>query len=52
MSPQKVTESLDKLNLVLEDLQMLRDGSWVPDKESVEASIDNLQDVIYNIENE
>lgn len=52
MSPAKITESLDKLNLVLEDLQMLRDGTWEPDKESVESSIDNLQDVIYNMENE
>jgi hypothetical protein len=52
MSPGKTTESLIKLNLVLEDLQMLRDGIWQPDKESVEASIDNLLDIIYNIENE
>lgn len=52
MSPEKITESLDKLNLVLEDLQMLRDGAWQPDKESVEASIDNLQDVIDNMGNE
>ena len=52
MTPHKITEVLNKLNLVLEDFQMLRDGSWVPDKESCEASIDNVESIIYTIENE
>jgi hypothetical protein len=51
MSPQKVDEVLGKLNSILEDFQMLRDGSWVPDEQSVEASIDNVNDVISIIEN-
>ena len=29
MAPNKITEVLNKLNLVLEDFQMLRDGTWV-----------------------
>lgn len=52
MAPEKITEILNKLNLVLEDFQMLRDGSWVPDKESCEASIDNVESIIYTIDNE
>jgi len=46
------TKILSKLNLVLEDFQMLRDETWVPDIESCEASIDNVESIIYIIENE
>jgi hypothetical protein len=52
MAPNKTTEVLNKLNLVLEDFQMLRDGTWVPDKQSCKDSIDNIESVIYTIENE
>ena len=52
MAPNKITEVLNKLNLVLEDFQMLRDGTWVPDKQSCNDSIDNIESVIYTIENE
>jgi|TARA_B110000881_G_scaffold96332_1_gene84566 hypothetical protein len=52
MAPNKITEVLNKLNLVLEDFQMLRDGTWVPDKESCNDSIDNIESIIYTIENE
>lgn len=47
-----IVKVLEKLNLVLEDLQMLRDGTWVPDESSCEASIENLIDAIYILENE
>jgi len=52
MAPEKITEILNKLNLVLEDFQMLRDGSWVPDEDSCEASIENVESIIHTIENE
>lgn len=52
MAPNKITEVLTKLNLVLEDFQMLRDGTWVPDKKSCNDSIDNIESIIYIIENE
>lgn len=45
-------EVLEKLNLVLEDLQMLRDGTWIPDESSCEVSIQNVQDAIYILEHE
>ena len=50
MAPEKITEILHKLNLVLEDFQMLRDGSWVPDKDSCESSIDNVESIIHIID--
>lgn len=52
MTQAKITEVLTKLNLVLEDFQMLRDGTWVPDKKSCNDSIDNIEGIIYTIENE
>ena len=52
MTPDKITEVLHKLNQVLEDFQMLRDGTWVPDEASCEASIENVESIIYTIENE
>lgn len=52
MTPAKTTEVLQKLNLVLEDIQMLRDGTWLPDKSSCESTLDNITDVIYILENE
>jgi len=52
MTDEKITEVLSKLNLILEDFQMLRDETWVPDKESCDASIDNIESIIYTIENE
>lgn len=52
MTQAKITEVLTKLNLVLEDFQMLRDGTWVPDKKSCNDSIDNIESIIYTVENE
>ena len=52
MTPEKISKVLQKLNIVLEDLQMLRDGEWIPDEESCEDTIDNLNEVINIIENE
>tara|TARA_R100000544_G_scaffold33992_1_gene20640 strand:- start:6139 stop:6429 length:291 start_codon:yes stop_codon:yes gene_type:complete len=37
---------LEKLDLVLEDLKMLKAGTWKPDDESCDASISNIEDVI------
>jgi hypothetical protein len=51
MTGIEVTEVLNKLNLVLEDLQMLRDGTWVPDEKSCNDSIDNIENIIYIINN-
>lgn len=52
MTQNEIDISLSKLNLVLEDFQMLRDGTWVPDEASCESSIENLTDVIHIINNE
>jgi hypothetical protein len=52
MTPKQIDTALEKLNLVLEDLQMLRDKTWIPDTKSCEATIDNITDVINIIENE
>ena len=52
MTVEKVNEALDKLNLIMEDFIMLRDGSWQPDEKSCNASIESVQDVINIIENE
>lgn len=52
MRLDKINEVLDKLNLVMEDLIMLKDGAWKPDEKSCNASIQNVQDVINIIENE
>jgi len=52
MTSQESTQVLDKLNLILEDFQMLRDGTWIPDEKSCNASIENVQDIINIIEYE
>lgn len=46
MTTEQKTEVLNKLNLIIEDFQMLRDGTWIPDTESCEASIENLESII------
>ncbi len=35
-------KALESLNTVIEDFQLLKDGDWQPDDESIECSIDNL----------
>lgn len=52
MTSENINKVLDKLNLVMEDFIMLRDGAWEPDEKSCNASIQNVQDVINIIENE
>ena len=52
MTLDSINKTLDKLNLVMEDFIMLRDGAWEPDEKSCNASIQNVQDVINIIENE
>jgi hypothetical protein len=36
-------KALKALNLVLEDLDMLEDGKWKPNSESIQATRDNVQ---------
>tara|TARA_R110001632_G_scaffold11547_7_gene41499 strand:+ start:3235 stop:3381 length:147 start_codon:yes stop_codon:yes gene_type:complete len=36
---------ITKLNLLIEDFNMLDSGTWIPDKDSIEASIGNLEEV-------
>lgn len=52
MTVEETIKVFDKLNLVMEDLIMLRDGAWVPDEDSCNASIQNIQDIINIIEYE
>ena len=42
-------EIIKKLNLVLGDLEMLKAGTWVPDDESCDSSISNIEDVISDL---
>ena len=41
----KKEEILILLNLVIEDLEMLKSGDWEPDEDSINASIENLNSV-------
>lgn len=46
---RKVTDKEDVLNyldILMEDFEMLRDGDWIPDEKSCEASMEVLQAVI------
>lgn len=52
MTPEKINEVLDKLELIMEDFIMLRDGAWEPDEKGCNISIQYVQDVINIIENE
>ena len=46
MTLKEIDQVLEKLNLIMEDLIMLRDGAWEPDEDSCNASIQNVEDVI------
>lgn len=37
--------ALEKVALVIEDLLMLQDGTWVPDRSSCQSTLDNLEDI-------
>ena len=52
MTVEETIKVFDKLNLVMEDLIMLRDGAWEPDEDSCNATIQNVQDIINIIEYE
>lgn len=41
----KKDEILALLNLVIEDLELLKNGQWVPDEESINATIENLNSI-------
>lgn len=37
--------ALEKVALVIEDLLMLQEGTWVPDRKSCQSTLDNLEDI-------
>ena len=49
MTNNQKTEIINKLQFILDDFQMLRDGEWQPDRDSCNASIDNADSLIYII---
>jgi hypothetical protein len=34
---------IQAINCLKEDMELLRDGSWIPDDHSIDASVDNLE---------
>tara|TARA_R110001606_G_scaffold238678_2_gene386698 strand:+ start:282 stop:440 length:159 start_codon:yes stop_codon:yes gene_type:complete len=50
MTRKQIDEVLQKLNLVLEDIQMLRDGSWEPDEKSCNATLGYIEDCLSLLE--
>ncbi len=38
-----------QLKLVQEDIEMLQDGTWTPDHDSCEATLGQLRDVIWRM---
>ena len=38
-----------QLKLVQEDIEMLQDGTWIPDPDSCEATLGQLRDVIWRM---
>ena len=51
MQANDIVKILNKLNHVLEDVQMLRDGTWKPDEDSCNATLQHIEEVINIIEN-
>jgi len=47
MNKERIRKALE---LVLTDLQMLKSGEWSPDKDSVQASIDNVELIASELE--
>jgi len=47
MEEKDLETILKKLDQLREDFQMLKDDIWVPDSHSCDASIDNVEDIIY-----
>jgi len=45
-------EILEKVNACIEDMQMLKAGTWVPDDSSCSATLDNLTDIKNYIKHE
>ena len=41
---------MKEINSVIEDLEMLKNGEWVPDDDSINASIEMLETANNNIE--
>lgn len=49
MKKEKVKQILEKLYQLRQDLQMLHDDVWVPDEDSCNASIENIENIIGEI---
>jgi hypothetical protein len=45
-------EILAKLKCLKTDFEMLDEGIWIPDTDSIQASVDNIEDIINYIEKE
>ena len=52
MSPENINKVLDKLDFIMEDFMMIRDGEWEPDEKFCNDSIQTVQDIINIIVNE
>jgi hypothetical protein len=39
----------NRLKLVQEDIEMLQEGTWVPDRDSCEATLGTLREVIWHL---
>ncbi len=42
-----ILSMMSRLKLVQEDIEMLQEGTWVPDRDSCEATLGTLRDVIW-----
>lgn len=50
MKVETRTEALDYLNCLVTDFELLRDGDWIPDDDSCDASLDVLSALIEFVE--
>ena len=46
MEKKELELMLTKLHHILEDFEMLKAGTWIPDGDSCDASIDNVDSLI------
>ncbi len=47
MEKGHILNFIGKLKLVEKDIEMLQDGTWVPDRDSCEATLGQLRNVIW-----
>jgi hypothetical protein len=46
------TTLVGRVDTVIEDMVLLRDGKWVPDEDSINATIENLEQIKTLLENQ